>query len=299
MSNLLKKLLESYRVAKAQTGYRKQLKQRYGLFGPQDVIEPKAVAAWRQQQEDATKQKQYETAAQFMATSEGSLDLAPHLKKIRSHFSSGGAGHFEYINAKNKTRIRVGNVNTRGVPDLIIHKAGSVKPTSVVEIASGANKMWGDLSVQPRTPLSFSPGSVFHRLVTKGVFSRAHVDEMQKAVDSKKSPRVAKINSVGTDGRHTVFAEVERHLRANGVTHIMVGGRVFSTDHSTRGVMNLSHFVGATHVTTAGAGKTKRLVLRIKGLRDPQTGVRWKGNEGTYNQTIADKGIGDDPSTLL
>lgn len=299
MFNPLEKILEAYRVAKAQKGYRKQLKTRYGLFGPGSTIDPKAVATWRQQQEDATKEKQYETAAQFMATSEGSLDIAPHIKKIKSHFASGGGGHYEYINPKNKTRISVPNVNTRGVPDIRIHRAGSVTPTSVIEVASGANKMWGDLSVRPKTPLSFAPGSVFHRLVTKGVFTPDHVKELQKAVDSRKSPRVAKINSIGKDGRHSVFAEVERHLRANGVTHIMVGGRIFPTDHSTEGVMNFSHYVGATHVSTAGAGKTKRLVLRVKSLRDPQTGDRWKGNEGTYNQTVADKGIGSDPSTLL
>ena len=65
------------------------------------------------------------------------------------------------------------------------------------------------------------------------------------------------------------------------------------------GVTNLSHIVGKTHITTSAGRGGKRFALRISGLRDPATGKKIEGNEDNYNKVIANRGFGEDPSTLV
>jgi hypothetical protein len=295
-SEILESLIQSWLRAKEG---KRTVASRTDRYGDQsNSPTPQQVADWKKKQEELTKNHQYHAGAHFMGLVSGVPRIRDYLYRMKKRFKT-GISEYAWKHPASKTMIKVGNVNRSTGPDIAIHKGGSPNPTSVIEVASGANKMWGSMHHMPRTQLDLTQDSFFDRLHKTGALTQAHVDQLQDAVNGAKGPRVAHSFDVDADGRHRFFRHVESHLRSKGISHIMVGGRIFSTDHSTHGVTNLSHIVGKTHITTSAGRGGKRFALRISGLRDPATGKKIEGNEDNYNKVIANRGFGEDSSTLV
>jgi len=301
----IKKILEQIVPAHSRGITKFKRRRKYKKTGE----DPKKAGVKRGiEQAEHTKTKGLFVGARLIQMTDPSSSLTDHVKKIKRRFGKNTTGLsrsassvFLYHDRIGGRRIVLGNPNMSGVPDLRIFKGGSKTPTSTVEIASGANKMWADYSPSftKTGGLIIPPDSVMGRLQRNSIISSNDMRKLGKILQGKVKNRFGHNDTIRPDNRHSVFAEVEKHLRSKGVSHIIVGDRVFSTSHARlpngQEPRNLSHYVHRTHFTTSG----NRVALRIGSLRDPSTGKKFKGNEGDYHVSIATNKLGHDLSSLL